>query len=133
MLYFLLEGQRLPWLMAPLLLCSFVLVTAVLYTAMARLFAPSRLRGEWPAGMPQPAREPGPRRVLSLVGELAQPLGLLGTVVSILVAFKELGATADGATLLGTMSSALLTTAAGLVLWLVALLADRAHRWEYER
>lgn len=68
-------------------------------------------------------------RVLELSASIAPLLGLLGTVIGMIGAFQALqaaGAQADPATLAGGIWEALLTTAAGMA---VAILASLALSW----
>lgn len=68
-------------------------------------------------------------RPLDLIAQLSPLLGLLGTVLGMIEAFRQLasaGATPDPALLSGGIWEALLTTAAGLI---VAIPALSAHAW----
>lgn len=68
-------------------------------------------------------------RILSVIATLAPLLGLLGTVIGMIDAFKALeaaGSKVDPSILSGGIWVALLTTAAGLV---VAIPAAAAHQW----
>ena len=129
MLSWLFENQAAPWLLAPLIVESILLVAVALYLLLAAWLAPGSVAGRWAATELRPSREIPAKTLLQFLYGTAPLLGLFGTVVGMTLAFDRTGV---GAGDVGpALALQLRTTLLGLAIAIPSLTLVTLYPWRY--